>query len=76
MGAEMGVEWARRLNLWLRRAGWRSEKKMHELRAYIGSMLYQANPLFAMKFMRHSSIRITEQFYCRYGKPLQPIDVL
>lgn len=76
MGREMGLEWAKRVNLWMRQAGWRSEKRMHELRACVGSLLYQANPLYAMKFMRLSSIRITEQFYVCYGKPLQPVDVL
>jgi len=55
--------------------GWKTEKKLHELRAYVGSLIYLKDPVAAMKFMRHASIRITEQSYARYGKVKTP-DVL
>jgi integrase len=67
---------ARRLNEWLGKNHWKTEKKIHELRAYIGSLLYQVNPTAAKKFMRHKSIRVTETFYCHYGVAAQPVDVL
>lgn len=69
------TEWSKRLNHWLRFAGWTTEKKMHELRAYVGSLIYRKNPQAAMAFMRHKSIRVTEQFYVRYGAA-RPVDVL
>jgi integrase len=74
--SERSLEWARRLNGWMKEQGWQTEKKMHELRAYVGSMLYAKSPVAAMRFMRHKSIRITEQFYVRYGTALKPIEVL
>jgi integrase len=67
MSEEMGKEFAKRLNYWMKQQGWNTAKKMHELRAYVGSLIYRVNPQAAMKFMRHKSIRITEQFYVRYG---------
>lgn len=73
---ERSLEWAKRLNWWMRGRGWQTEKKMHELRAYVGSMIYAKNPVAAMRFMRHKSIRITEQFYVRYGISQKPVDVL
>lgn len=72
----VGVEWAKRLNWWLTCQGWTTEKKLHELRAYVGSLIYRENPLAAMKFLRHSSIRITERFYVRYRLDASPVDVL
>lgn len=76
LGDEVGLEWANRLNTWMRHLGWQTEKKLHELRAYVGSLIYRQNPVMAMKFMRHKSIAITERFYCRYGTNMQPVDVL
>jgi integrase len=76
MGDEVGVEFAKRLNFWMKQQGWNTEKKMHELRAYVGSRIYKSNPQAAMKFMRHKSIRITEQFYVRYGPGTSVPDVL
>lgn len=63
-----GIEWAKRLNAWMRHQGWYTEKKMHELRAYVGSLIYRKDPVAAMRFMRHSSFKMTEQFYVRYGQ--------
>jgi integrase len=73
---ERGLEWAKRINWWMKGLGWQTEKKLHELRAYVGSMIYQVSPVQAMRFMRHKSIRVTEQFYCRYGKNQKPVYVL
>jgi integrase len=76
MGTEMGLEFAKRLNSWMKFQGWNTEKKMHELRAYVGSLIYQQSPLACMRFMRHKSIAITEKFYVRYGKTASIPDVL
>jgi integrase len=73
---ERGLSWARRINFWMKSLGWNTQKKLHELRAYIGSLIYQKNPVAAMKFMRHKSIAITEKYYCRYGTEQKIPDVL
>lgn len=69
-------EWFRRLNRWMAGLGWQTTKKLHELRAYVGSLLYVQNPHAAMRFLRHKSIRMTEQFYVRYRTQVVPLDVL
>lgn len=68
-------EVAKRLCHWLRFQGWMTQKKAHELRAYVGSLIYQKSPHAAMAFMRHKSISITERYYVRYGQA-KPVDVL
>ena len=72
LGVDATMEYARHINGWLTAQGWRTEKKLHELRAYVGSLIYIKDPVAAMKFMRHSSIKITEKFYARYGKVKTP----
>jgi integrase len=68
--------WAKRLNAWMRGLGWNTEKKMHELRSYVGSLIYRKSPQAAMKFMRHKSIKVTEEYYVRYGADAAPVNVL
>ncbi len=68
--------WARRLSKWMRGLGWETQKTLHELRAYVGSLVYQKSPLAAKDLLRHTSIRVTEQNYCRYVQQSLPIDVL
>jgi integrase len=75
LGEDATMEFVRDINRWMYQMGWRTEKKIHELRAYIGSLIYLKDPVAAMKFMRHHSIKVTEQFYARYGKVRTP-DVL
>jgi integrase len=70
------LEWARKLNNWMESQGWSTEKKMHELRAYTGSLIYQQDPIWAMMFLRHKSIKQTEGFYVRYSKGHKSIQVL
>ena len=72
LGEDATMEYARHINGWLTAQGWKTEKKLHELRAYVGSLIYIKDPVAAMKFMRHSSIKITEKFYARYGKVKTP----
>lgn len=73
---EIGLTWSRRLNGYLFAWGWRTEKKLHELRAYIGSLIYQQNPVAAMRFLRHKSIKQTEEAYVRYRTDAKPVNVL
>lgn len=74
-GEKPSEEFARRLGWWMTSLGWKTEKKLHELRAYVGSMIYAENSVAAVKFMRHDSVKTTEKFYVRYGKVKTP-DVL
>jgi integrase len=74
--SDTSLEWARRLNGWMRGLGWNTQKKMHELRAYVGSLIYRKDPMAAMKFLRHKTIRQTEQAYVRYGSSAEPPQVL
>lgn len=57
---------ARRLNEWLGAIGWQDEKKMHALRAFIGSKIYSQKPLIAQRYLRHKSIATTEKFYSHF----------
>jgi integrase len=54
------------LNAWMTKLGWRDEKKLHALRAYIGSKIYSRNPRLAQLYLRHKSIATTEQFYSHF----------
>lgn len=74
--SERGLGWARRLSAHLASCGWTARKRLHELRAYIGSLLYQVQPVAAMRFLRHKSIRTTEQFYVRHFAGIRMPDVL
>lgn len=73
---ETGLEWAKRLNWWMRIQGWETEKKMHELRAYVGSLIYRKNPVAAMRYLRHKTLKQTEQAYVRYHLSNEVTDVL
>lgn len=53
----------KRLNEWLTSIGWKDEKKMHGLRAFIGCRIFEDNPRRAQRYMRHKSIQTTEEFY-------------
>jgi hypothetical protein len=55
-----------RLNAWLGRIGWSDEKKLHGLRAYIGGKIYTKNPRLAQLYLRHKSIKTTEDFYSHF----------
>lgn len=53
----------KRLNEWLTSIGWKDEKKMHGLRAFIGCRIFNDNPRRAQRYLRHKSIKTTEEFY-------------
>jgi hypothetical protein len=48
------------------RIGWKDEKKLHGLRAYIGGKIYTKNPRLAQLYLRHKSIKTTEDFYSHF----------
>jgi hypothetical protein len=60
----------------MRDQGWRTQKTLHELRAYVGSLIYKKDHEAARLFMRHKSIHVTEKFYCRSFGMAKHIDVL
>ncbi len=64
------------LNDWLTSMGWSGQKKMHDLRAYIGSKLYERNPRAAMLFLRHKNLSVTEQYYSHHAARAQVDDVI
>lgn len=60
----------RRLGAWLTVQGWETEKKCHELRAYAGCQVAMRDGLeAASRWLRHSSIVVTQQNYGRYLRP-------
>jgi len=73
---ERGDEWCQRLSLWLRDLGCNTQKTLHELRAYTGSLIYARDPVAAMRFLRHKSIQVTERNYVRYQLTAPVVDVL
>jgi integrase len=64
------------LNDWLNSMGWTGRKKMHDLRAYVGSKLYERNPRAAMLFLRHKNLAVTEQYYSHHAARAQVDDVI
>lgn len=56
----------RALNAWLTTRNWNDEKKMHNLRAYVGSLLFSKDPHLAKDYLRHKSFATTEQFYTQF----------
>jgi integrase len=73
---ERSGTWAKRLSKWLRGQGWRTRLTIHELRAYVGSLIYSKDPVAAMRFLRHKNIRTTETSYVRYSLTNDKLDVL
>ncbi len=60
----------RLVNRFLRSCGFTETRLgMHELRAWIGSKVYEQNPRAAMQLLRHSSLTTTERSYGRYVTP-------
>ncbi len=45
LGAGATLEYARRVGTWMKLQGWGTEKKLHELWAYVGSKIYMQDPV-------------------------------
>lgn len=59
----------RQVNAWLGKLGWKTEKKIHELRAFAGCRVIMRNGLHAgSMWLRHGSVATTQQYYGRYVK--------
>jgi integrase len=56
-----------KLNLWLESLGWNDEKKLHALRAFVGSKIYEIDPRLAQLYLRHKSLATTEWFYSHFA---------
>lgn len=57
----------RNVAAWLRGQGWETQKAIHEFRAYAGCQVAMRDGIFqCSKWLRHSSVTITERHYARY----------
>ena len=74
---ERGDDLFRRVGVWMRGLGWRTQKTFHEFRAYVGSQIAM-DPRYGMEiaslFLRHHSVDFTRKYYLRYVK-LNRIDL-
>lgn len=60
----------RRLSAWMADLGWATDKKLHELRAYAGCQVARRDGIeAASRWLRHSSIVVTQRHYGRYLRP-------
>jgi integrase len=56
-----------RLGDWMRNLGWKTQKTLHEFRAFAGCKIAEAHGLLAAsKWLRHESLTTTEENYGRY----------
>jgi integrase len=62
------TEWAfNRVSAWMKQLGWETQKTNHALRAYAGSQVAMRYGIYsASGFLRHSSIKVTEQAYTHF----------
>jgi integrase len=59
----------RRVSAWMRKLGWKTEKTIHEFRAYVGSKVAMEFGIeTASMFLTHADITTTLRFYGRYMK--------
>jgi integrase len=66
----------RAVSLWLRGLGWQTQKTNHALRAYAGSQIAMKYGIYdAQTWLRHSTVKVTEQHYTAYVKRFKPADV-
>lgn len=66
----------RTVSHWMRARGWETQKTVHEFRAYSGSQVAMRYGIYdCSSWLRHSSVKVTEQAYSRYVKLFRPSDV-
>ncbi len=57
----------RAIGTWMTRLGWRTQKKLHEFRAYVGCKVAEVHGIEAASlFLRHGEIGTTQRYYGRY----------
>ncbi len=65
----------RRVGEWMRELGWKTQKTIHEFRAYVGSKVCDKHGIqVASQFLRHADISTTQRKYMRYVT-MQNVDV-
>ena len=61
---------------WLRSRGWATMKTNHALRAYAGSQVAMRYGIYeAQIFLRHSTVKVTEQNYSHFVSKFKPSDM-
>ena len=66
----------RSVSAWLRALGWETGKTNHELRKYAGSQVAMRYGIYeAQCWLRHSTVKVTEQHYTTYVKRFKPSNV-
>jgi integrase len=61
---------------WLRSLGWETRKTNHALRAYAGSQVAMRYGIYeAQVFLRHSSVKVTEDHYSHFVRKFKPANV-
>ncbi len=64
---ESGETVFRRIGEWMKGLGWKTEKKIHEMRAYIACKIAETYGITtASAFLRHKDVRVTQRSYSRY----------
>ncbi|HVY68915.1 MAG TPA: site-specific integrase [Verrucomicrobiae bacterium] len=64
---ETGEGVFRKIGEWMTGLGWATDKKIHELRAYIASKIAEKYGLTAASaVLRHKDVKVTQQRYSRY----------
>jgi integrase len=65
----------RAISDWLRHLGWETKKTNHALRAYAGGQVAMKYGIYeAQMFLRHSTVKVTEQNYSHFVKKFRPQD--
>ena len=66
----------RKIGDWLRALGWATMKTNHALRAYVGSQVAMKYGIYeAQMFLRHSTVKVTEQNYSHFITKFKPADL-
>jgi integrase len=66
----------RAVSEWLTKLGWQTMKMTHALRAYAGSQVAMKYGIYeAQCWLRHSTVKVTEQHYTHFVKRFRPADV-
>jgi integrase len=66
----------RTVSHWLENLGWNTRKATHALRAYAGSQVAMKYGIYeAQIFLRHSTVKVTENHYSYFVKRFRPADL-
>lgn len=66
----------RAVSAWMRALGWETQKTNHALRAYAASQIAMRYGIYdAQVWLRHSSVKVTEQNYSHFVQKFKPADL-